>query len=88
MPRASRWPPTASSTSTSRRCQRVVDWAYPYGGYSYSTVQLVRKAGYYWSGITTRAGGWHDVQQMPLMPRVRVDGRESLAQFAASLNPN
>ena len=65
----------------------VVDWAYPYGGHSYSTVQLVHKAGY-WSGVTTRAGGWHDVQQMPLMPRVRVDGRESLAQFAASLNPN
>lgn len=65
----------------------VVDWAYPYGGHSYSTVQLVHKAGY-WSGVTTRAGGWHDVQQMSLMPRVRVDGRESLAQFAASLNPN
>ena len=65
----------------------VVDWAYPYGGYSYSTVHLVHQAGY-WSGVTTRAGGWHDVQQMPLMPRVRVDGRESLAQFAASLNPN
>jgi peptidoglycan/xylan/chitin deacetylase (PgdA/CDA1 family) len=65
----------------------VVDWAYPYGGFSYRTVQLVNNAGY-WSGVSTRQGGWHDLQQMPLMPRVRVDGRESLAQFAASLKAN
>jgi peptidoglycan/xylan/chitin deacetylase (PgdA/CDA1 family) len=65
----------------------VVDWAYPYGGYNYSTVQLVHKAGY-WSAVTTRPGGWHDVQQMPLLRRVRVDGRESLAGFIASLRAN
>jgi peptidoglycan/xylan/chitin deacetylase (PgdA/CDA1 family) len=65
----------------------VVDWAYPYGAFNYSTVQMVNRAGY-WSGVTTRQGGWHDLQQMPLMPRVRVDGRETLAQFAASLQPH
>jgi peptidoglycan/xylan/chitin deacetylase (PgdA/CDA1 family) len=65
----------------------VVDWAYPYGGYNFTTVQLVDRAGY-WSAVTTRGGGWHDRIQMPLLRRVRVDGRESLAQFDASLKPN
>jgi peptidoglycan/xylan/chitin deacetylase (PgdA/CDA1 family) len=62
----------------------VVDWAYPYGGFNSTTVQLVQQAGY-WSGATTRPGGWHDAAQLPLLTRVRVSGGESLDQFARSL---
>ena len=62
----------------------VVDWAYPYGGYSYSTVQLVHDAGYL-SGATTKPGGWHDAMQIPVMTRVRVGGGDSLDHFARSL---
>jgi peptidoglycan/xylan/chitin deacetylase (PgdA/CDA1 family) len=62
----------------------VVDWAYPYGGFSYATVQLVHQAGYV-SGATTQPGGWHDATHMPLLTRVRVNGGESLWQFARSL---
>jgi peptidoglycan/xylan/chitin deacetylase (PgdA/CDA1 family) len=64
----------------------VVDWAYPYGAYSDATLQLVSQAGYL-SAVTTRAGGWHNADQMPLLTRVRVGGGESLAAFAGSLNP-
>jgi len=64
----------------------VVDWAYPYGGYSYATVQQVSHAGYV-SGVTTRPGGWHDATQLPLLTRVRVGGGETLDRFARSLSP-
>jgi peptidoglycan/xylan/chitin deacetylase (PgdA/CDA1 family) len=64
----------------------VVDWAYPYGGFSFATVQQVSQAGYL-SAATTRAGGWHDSLQMPLLTRVRVGGLETLDRFARSLNP-
>lgn len=64
----------------------IVDWAYPYGGYSYSAVRQVSQAGYL-SGVTTRPGAWHDATQMPLLTRVRVGGLESLQMFARSLSP-
>jgi peptidoglycan/xylan/chitin deacetylase (PgdA/CDA1 family) len=64
----------------------VVDWAYPYGGYSYATVEVVHRAGYL-SAVTTRPGGWHDAAQMPLLTRVRVGGGEPLDRFARSLSP-
>lgn len=62
----------------------VVDWAYPYGGFNFTAIQLVHQAGY-WSGATTRPGAWHDAAQLPLLTRVRVFGGESLDQFARSL---
>jgi peptidoglycan/xylan/chitin deacetylase (PgdA/CDA1 family) len=64
----------------------IFDWAYPYGGYSYATVQQVSQAGYS-SAVTTRPGAWHDALQMPLLTRVRVGGGETLDRFARSLNP-
>jgi peptidoglycan/xylan/chitin deacetylase (PgdA/CDA1 family) len=64
----------------------VVDWAYPYGGFSYATVQQVSQAGYV-SAVTTRPGAWHDATQMPLLTRVRVGGGETLDRFARSLSP-
>jgi peptidoglycan/xylan/chitin deacetylase (PgdA/CDA1 family) len=63
-----------------------LDWAYPYGGYSFATVQQVSKAGYL-SGATTRPGAWHDAAQLPLLTRVRVGGGETLQAFARSLGP-
>lgn len=77
----------AKSDLESRLGHEVVDWAYPYGGFSLTTVQLVHQAGYL-SGATTRPGGWHDVAQMPLLTRVRVNGGESLEQFARNLIAN
>lgn len=63
----------------------VTDWAYPYGGASYATAELVHQAGY-WSGVTTVDGGWHDAAQMPLLTRIRVQGGETLSLFADNLH--
>jgi peptidoglycan/xylan/chitin deacetylase (PgdA/CDA1 family) len=62
----------------------VFDWAYPYGGFNFTTVTLVHDAGY-WSGAITQAGGYHDADQLPLLSRLRVGGGQSLDYFIGNL---
>lgn len=63
---------------------QVVDWAYPYGAFSYAAIKLVHDAGFL-SATTTQGGVYHDAGEMPLLTRVRVGGGESLAQFQGAI---
>ncbi|MEA2645676.1 MAG: hypothetical protein QOE92_759 [Chloroflexota bacterium] len=64
----------------------VYDWAYPYGGFNYTAIQLVHDAGFI-SAATTEAGAYHDDAQLPVLTRTRVSGGESLEDWASRLLP-
>ena len=63
---------------------QVVDFAYPYGGFNKSVVELVREAGY-WSATTTIGGSYHDARQLLVLTRQRVSGSETLMAWEHTL---
>jgi len=62
----------------------VVDFAYPAGRYNPTVVGLVDAAGYR-TAVTTRPGAVLRLEERLTLPRVRVDGREGLAEFIPRL---
>jgi peptidoglycan/xylan/chitin deacetylase (PgdA/CDA1 family) len=60
----------------------VLDFAYPYGSYSPQVGQLVQAAGFR-DAVTTYSGDTEYSALPYVLDRVRVDGGESLATFAA-----
>jgi peptidoglycan/xylan/chitin deacetylase (PgdA/CDA1 family) len=62
----------------------VVDWAYPYGAHNPTAMRLVKEAGFI-SAATIVWGGWHDVNQMPELTRIAVNGGNSEANFEANI---
>ena len=58
----------------------VVDWAYPYGGFSLPTIGLLREAGF-WSATTTQPGSWHDARHLLYLSRVRMGGTAELSSL-------
>jgi peptidoglycan/xylan/chitin deacetylase (PgdA/CDA1 family) len=56
---------------------QVVDWAYPYGGVNVAAAALVKEAGF-WSGVTTQPGGWHDLDHVLVLSRVRMTGGDGV----------
>jgi peptidoglycan/xylan/chitin deacetylase (PgdA/CDA1 family) len=64
--------------------QPVNDFAYPYGHFNSVDVSLVHRAGFR-DAVTTYPGNVGTLGTRYVLPRVRVNGGESLAQFAASI---
>ncbi len=64
--------------------QPVESFAYPYGSYDRATPGLVAEAGFT-NGLTTRDGSHEDLAGRFVLPRVRVDGSDTLASFAKRL---
>lgn len=62
----------------------VNDFSYPSGRYSPAVVSLVEAAGYR-TAATTRPGNTLRLEERLTLPRVRVDGREGLAEFISKL---
>ncbi len=62
----------------------VADFAYPAGRYNPAAVGLVEAAGYR-TAVTTRPGNILRLEERLTLPRVRVDGREGLAEFIGKL---
>jgi len=62
----------------------VADFAYPAGRYNPTVAGLVDAAGYQ-TAVTTRPGNILRLEQRFTLPRVRVDGREGLAEFIGKL---
>jgi peptidoglycan/xylan/chitin deacetylase (PgdA/CDA1 family) len=60
-------------------------FCYPSGRFDAAVVAAVRKAGYL--GATTTEAGFGRPSELYTLRRIRVDGAESLAAFAASLTP-
>lgn len=64
----------------------VLDFAYPYGGFNHTAVEMVREAGF-WSATTTIGGAYHDERQLLVLSRVRVNGSETFLDWERSLGP-
>lgn len=62
----------------------VVSFCYPSGKYTPLAVDEVKQAGYL-GAVTTQPGKVNKDSNLYLMPRIRVNGGESLKYFAASL---
>ncbi len=62
----------------------VNDFSYPSGRYNPAVVSLVEAAGYR-TAVTTRPGNTLRLEERLTLPRVRVDGREGLAEFISKL---
>ncbi len=62
----------------------VTDFSYPSGRYNGAVVGLVDAAGYR-TAVTTRPGNILRLEERLTLPRVRVDGREGLAEFITKL---
>jgi peptidoglycan/xylan/chitin deacetylase (PgdA/CDA1 family) len=61
---------------------QVVDFAYPYGGWTAEVEKMVMADGFR-DAVTTRGGTWLQVQARGAWPRLHVDGADSLQAFAA-----
>jgi peptidoglycan/xylan/chitin deacetylase (PgdA/CDA1 family) len=61
---------------------RVLDFAYPYGGFDSAVVQLVRAAGFR-DAVTTMGGDTQTLVGAYVLHRTRIGGALSLASFAA-----
>lgn len=64
--------------------QPVRFFCYPSGQYDNNIIDVVRAAGY-WGAVTTRWGVMHSLDRIFEMPRIRVRGTDTLAEFAAHL---
>jgi peptidoglycan/xylan/chitin deacetylase (PgdA/CDA1 family) len=62
----------------------VLDFCYPSGRFNPSVVAQVRAAGFR-DGTTTVGGAYESVATAYIWPRVRIDGRDTLAPFTAKL---
>lgn len=65
--------------------EKVVSFSYPSGKYTAATIQAVKDAGFE-GAVTTAPGKIMPNYNVYLLPRVRVNGDESLSQFIASIN--
>ena len=63
---------------------RVTLFSYPAGRYNDTVVRLVEEAGYL-AAVTTRYGNLHNANEIYLLKRIRIDGRDSLGTFASKL---
>ena len=59
-------------------------FAYPSSEYDESVIQILKEIGF-WGALTSEPGFLHRLEEAYTLRRVRVSGRESLAQFAARL---
>jgi peptidoglycan/xylan/chitin deacetylase (PgdA/CDA1 family) len=70
-----------SRASLQRTFGVAVDhFAYPFGGFTPSTIDLVKRCGYA-SAVTTRPGIARRGDDVHLLPRLLIDGRRSLPHF-------
>jgi hypothetical protein len=58
--------------------------AYPSGEYDDLSVELAKEL-HLWGAVTVGYGRVHHISHLYTMPRVRVSGTETLAEFAAAL---
>ncbi len=65
--------------------KKEITWfAYPYGGYTNSVVEVVRNAGFK-GAVSTIYGAGQSSSKLYIEPRIMVDGRYSLANFIARI---
>lgn len=65
--------------------KKTITWfAYPYGDYNTRVVNAVRDAGYI-GAVTTNFGSVETMNTLYLLPRIMVDGRYSIKNFATRL---
>lgn len=63
----------------------VLDFAYPYGSFNWTTVSLVARAGFT-DASTTIYGTYHSLANILTLTRVRISGGDSVATFANKVN--
>jgi len=60
---------------------KVLDFAYPYGGFNYQVEQMVLADGFR-DAVTTQGGTWLQLANRGAWPRLHIDGADGLASFA------
>jgi peptidoglycan/xylan/chitin deacetylase (PgdA/CDA1 family) len=61
---------------------KVLDFAYPYGGFNAAVEQMVMADGFR-DAVTTQGGANEQIANRAAWPRLHIDGADSLASFAS-----